>query len=327
MRGEQWGHESQLSSKAAWGTCLSLSHLQVMVPQTPHSTSDGLQSQLVTIQEQGTLACHISWTVKELTGSSQAGLMPSHHEYITTSTNFKAMLIPRHHFPGGTRPPAAGQNCHFRDGEVIWHLQDSSLRDCQQLPLCNYSQAEWPWVKASGRTSVCGIWWQLDGDTRSHQPQLWKWFWEGKAMGLGRLKISHDKEKGRKCQQGRAWFTLLLCLVTMLELVDAAWNRELAMEIGTNSLYICGFDRLSNEQSALQHLRSVKKIIKNWRRSLWIWVLEKKTTLFFRERLRSWISCILSPVLPSDFAPLYPGQLDTITWHVQRHHVPTLTLH
>lgn len=48
------------------------------------------------------------------------------------------------------------------------------------------------------------------------------------------------------CQQSRAWLTLFLCLVTMHELVDAARNRELAMEIRTNSLSICGFDRLAN---------------------------------------------------------------------------------
>lgn len=59
----------------------------------------------------------------------------------------------------------------------------------------------------------------------------------------------------------------------------------------------------------------------------------KKPSVFL-ERFRSWISCILSPVLPSDFAPLYPGQFDTVPWHHavvwQRHHgryVPTLTLH
>lgn len=64
---------------------------------------------------------------------------------------------------GETWPPAAGHKCHFTHGEVIWHLQDSSLCDRQQPPLYNYSYAEWPWVKASGRKSVCGIWWQLMG--------------------------------------------------------------------------------------------------------------------------------------------------------------------
>lgn len=48
------------------------------------------------------------------------------------------------------------------------------------------------------------------------------------------------------CQQSRAWLTLFLCLVAMHKLVDAAGNRELAMEIRINSLYICGFDRLAN---------------------------------------------------------------------------------
>lgn len=62
---------------------------------------------------------------------------------------------------------------------------------------------------------------------------------------MGRLKMPHVKEKRRMCQQSRGWLTLFLCLVTMHER-DAAGNRKLAMEMGTNSLYICNFDRLGN---------------------------------------------------------------------------------
>lgn len=57
--------------------------------------------------------------------------------------------------------------------------------------------------------------------------------------------MPHVKEKGRMCQQNRAWLTLFLCL-TMHKLLDAAGNRELAMEIETNYLYMSSFDRLGN---------------------------------------------------------------------------------
>lgn len=213
MRGEQWKQQLQLSSKAVWNIYLSLSQpagYGYLKHRGKHRRSLTAWHWLTAVIScDKTVTGHTdqtSWTMKEPTGSSQTVLILSHHEYIRTSTNFMAMLIPRHHFPVGTWPPAAGHNCHFRDGEVIWHLQDSSLCDCQQPPLCSYSYAEWPWAKASGGKRVCVIWWQLHGETGSQQPQLWKWFWEGKAAGLGRLKMPHVKERaGCASRAGLGW--------------------------------------------------------------------------------------------------------------------------
>ena len=62
-------------------------------------------------------------------------------------------------------------------------------------------------------------------------------------------------------EQGLAWSVVLRARPAPVPChwLNVARDRELGMGTGGNSLSICGLDRLSSEQTALQCRRNVKK--------------------------------------------------------------------
>lgn len=102
-----------------------------------------------------------------------------------------AMFIPRHHFPVETWPLLQTTTATSGMEKSSGTCRTALYVTANSLPYATTAMLRDPEQRLQVENLYEGFGDSWMGTWGSHQPQLWKWFGEGKAEGLGRLKMPH----------------------------------------------------------------------------------------------------------------------------------------